>query len=94
MMIQIDITQQQAMIIDQHTNTLLSFRRTYPTRSFIKNQQQQKKEKEKGKECYYLLYFSHRSTIQHISNCRTIQHITLYVHTRQKGNMSSINKVY
>ena len=56
-------------------------------------QQQQEKEKEKGKECYQLQYCSHRLTIQYIINCRNIQY-NIYIHTRQKGNMISINELY
>ena len=33
------------------------------------NQQQQKKEKESGKECYQFVYCSHHSTVQYIINC-------------------------
>ena len=53
-----------------------------PNTILYNNQQQQEKEKGDGKESYYLLYCSHRCTIQYISNCRIIQQ-TIYIHNKK-----------
>jgi len=55
-----------------HTNTII-----YNKQHQQKNEKE--KEKESGKECYYLLYCSHCSSIQYMSNCRTITYY-MYIH--------------